>query len=357
MAAESTEYLHVKAQDKLHQSVQQRKVNGSVQYRSHSRQHTTRNERKRQKKNVDCSSQVTEQRPAARTAEGSHCSEKPSGFAGARIRPGTTSLNGRVVKVMTPGYKWLTSRSSRASTATPNTADGRVRNVAIRGRTVARGIIVTLERSRGLILPLATCTVDVPLGAPHTLGLACHGYRIAPVGHPPHAAMLEVLGQVLAPSRIVVETAVLLAPLGDVAVRPLLAAALSHSSHTHAGHEDIEPVARDIATVVDDLVEERADLARLGADEIGNVAGTLVLPLGGAGHGCKRVAHSRVDIVRPGLLATALELPAATASGRVGIVALGAGDNRLAVGETGHHGVVYRCLAVKRQDTREKKGQ
>lgn len=264
-----------------------------------------------------------------------------SSFAGARIR--STLVDRRMVKMMTPGYKGLTSRSSRAST-TADAANSRVGNVAIRSRTVLGSIVVTLERGGGLVLPLATSAIDVALGASHSLRFALHGYGVAPFGHPPHATALKVRGQVGASSGVVIETAVLLAPTGDVAVGPLVLAALGHGPNAHPGYEDVEAIARDIAAVVDDLVEERVDLARFGPGELGDVTGALVLVLGGAGHGRKCVAHLRVDIIRPGLLATALILPATTTTGRVAIVSLGSSDDGFAVGETSGDRVVHRSL-------------
>lgn len=174
---------------------------------------------------------------------------------------------------------------------------------------------MTLEGSSRLIFPLATSAVDVSLGASHTLRLGLHSNRVTPVGHPPHATMLEVLGQVGASSSVMVETAVLLAPPGDVAVGPLVLAAFGHSADAHTRNKDVETIAGDVNTIVDDLVEERIDFARFGSGELGDEAGALVLRLGGACHGSKPVAHFRVDRVRPGLLAATLKFIAATESG------------------------------------------
>lgn len=79
--------------------------------------------------------------------------------------------------------------------------------------------------------------------------------------------MLKVVRQVAASSSILVETAVLLAPLVDVVPFPLVGAALSHESNAHAGDENVEAVPASVSSVVDVLVEESTDLARLGAFE------------------------------------------------------------------------------------------
>lgn len=164
-------------------------------------------------------------------------------------------------------------------------ADRRVGSVSIGGRTIVGSVPLALERSSGLVLPLASGAVDVSLGASDSLRSAHHSDRVTPVIHPPQTAVLKIGRQVVASGPVLVETAVLSTPLAGVVAFPLARAAGGHETHTHAWDEDVETITRDIATVVDDLVEEGADLVGLGSGETDDVASAFVLAFGGAGHG------------------------------------------------------------------------
>lgn len=101
------------------------------------------------------------------------------------------------VAATTPADKWVTGGSARAS----NTADSRVGLVAIGsiaiGRTVPFATLeVGIERGidLGVILSLATSSVNVSLGALHSGGSTLKSVRVAPVARPPVATVLKIVG-------------------------------------------------------------------------------------------------------------------------------------------------------------------
>lgn len=158
--------------------------------------------------------------------------------------------------------------------------------------------------------------------------------------------MLKVLGQVEASLTVLIETAVLLAPPSRVT--PLGRAALSHITDAHSRDQNVETIAGDIASVVDDLVEESADFAGLGVGGVlegFHVARTFVVLLGAAGHGGESISESGVDSIGPGLLTAALELVASATTRGVAIVEMSASDNGLAVFVARSDGVVHGRLA------------
>lgn len=176
---------------------------------------------------------------------------------------------------------------------------------------------MALVSSVRLILPLTTSSVDVSLGASHTSRPALERNRVTPFVHSPLATRLQILGQVRAAGSILIEPAVLLAPLGNIAALPLSTTALGHGTDAHTRHQNVEAVLSDIATVIDDLVEQRVDFAALGAgsfSQLEHITGTFAVLFRGAAHSSKCVSNRRVDLISPWLLTATLELFASTAA-------------------------------------------
>lgn len=240
---------------------------------------------------------------------------------------------------MTPGHQAVSVEPART-----DTANASVWSVAVRSSLSITTVSAIEGRLSNIVLPLASRSIDVCLGALDSPRPAIHVDRIAPLVHSPHATMLQIGGQVPASGSIVVQPTVLLTPLANIGL-PLRRAALRHGTNAHAGHEDVKTIASDIASVVDDLIEECVDLARLGAGELGNVASARSVVLSCAGHGSESVAQFRVRAIGPGLLTAALELVATTAAGGVGVIATRASDDRLAVSLADGNRVVNRSLA------------
>lgn len=238
--------------------------------------------------------------------------------------------------------KRMTSRPARAA----DTANGSVRSVLLRSSISVAAVTTSESRVISLVLPLATRPVNVGLGALDPLRPTVHVDRVTPVVHPPHTTVAEVLGQVSTPSSVGVETTVLFTPLAHVGALPLSRAALSHSANTHTRDKNVQTIAGDITTVVDDLVEQGVDLARLGTDELGSVASTFVIPFGTASHGSKSVTKRWIGRVSPGLLTAALELEAATAARRAGVIATRTGHDGFAVSLANSNGVIHWSLVT-----------
>ena len=238
--------------------------------------------------------------------------------------------------------KTMTSRSARAA----DTANGSVRSVRLRSSISIAAVATSEIRVISLVLPLATRPVNVGHGALDPLRPTVHVDRVTPVVHPPHTTVAEVRGQVSTPSSVGVETTVLLTPLAYVGALPLSRAALSHKANTHTRDKNVQTIAGDITTVVDDLVEQGVDLAGLGTGELGNVASTFVIPFGTASHGSKSVTKRWIGRVSPRLLTAALELEAATAARRVGIIATRTGHDGSSVSLANSNGVIHWSLVT-----------